>query len=102
MKYMILSLVFSSSLLAMEHERIEAHANGNTIVIDIESAPTELATRIAHARQLAPDESESDRTKLKIAGITAGSAAVTACTALCTAIITAGVTVAITYSQCNK
>lgn len=102
MKYLLVLILISSVVYSMEHGHIEAHTNGNTIVIDIESAPTALATRIANATQLTADEPQSDHAKVKIAGITAGATMCTAVTALCTAIVTAGVTVAITYSQCNK
>lgn len=94
--------ILCGSLHGMEHGHIEAHSNGNSITIDIESVPTELANRAAHAIRLQADEAKSDNAKIKIAGITAGATACTAATALCTALVTAGVTVAITYSQCNK
>ena len=102
MKYLMLLILLSNHCQCMERGHIEAHSNGNSITIDIDSVPTELATRIAHAKQLPPDEPQSDHAKVKIAGITAGATICTAATAVCTALITAGVTVAITYSQCNK
>jgi len=102
MKYLMLFILLSNTSTCMEHGHIEAHSNGSSITIDIESVPTELASRIAHAKQLPSDEPESDHAKIKIASITAGATACTAATAVCTALITAGVTVAITYSQCNK
>lgn len=101
MKYIALTLFVIASAHSMEHSHIEAHSNGNTLTIDIESAPRELPNSMIKPEPVV-DDATDNKTKLKIAGITAGSAALTACTALCTAVITAGVTVAVTYSQCNK
>lgn len=102
MKIFYLLCLICPILNGMEHGHIEARTNGSHIVIDIEAANELKRSHHVSGVELAPSEPESDKTKLKIAGITAGATACTAMTALCTALVTAGVTVAITYSQCDK